>query len=108
MEPTDSDAATEMRSLQLSAIDDVVHPDEFPVTTEELIEDFGDYRVEYPRGSERLEAILRTSGTQTYRTPDEIRLSILTGVGRDAVGRPRYSDRGDEEVHRFHRPVQSL
>lgn len=96
MDSTDSGDATEMRSLELADIDDVVHPDQFPVTTRELIEEYGDRDVEYPRGSETLSSILETSGEQTYETPDDIELAILNGVGRDAVGRPRYSDRGGE------------
>lgn len=97
-----------MRSLELSALEDVTHDVGFPVTTEELIEEYGDYVVQYPRGSESLASILRTSGTQTYRTPDEIRLSILMGVRRDAVGRPRYSDRGTERFHEFERTHRSF
>ena len=108
MEPTDSDDATEMRSLELDALEDVTHDVEFPVTTAELIERFGDYVVEYPRGRESLASILQTSGMQTCRSPTDVQHTILNGVRRDAVGRPRYSDRNDSRFHDFDRPQQSF
>ena len=37
--------------------------------------------------------MLQPSGTETYRTVDDLQLSVLNGVQRDAVGRSRYSDR---------------
>lgn len=99
---------TKVRSIEFSEIGEVIDPGEFPVTTEDLIEAYGDCVVEYPRGGDRLERILRTSGLETYETPDEIELSVLNGVRRDAVGRPRYSDRNDLRFHTFDRKQQSL
>lgn len=108
MDSIDSEDASEMRSLDLEELSDVLDPDRMPVTTGETIEEFGDILIEYPRGSERLRDILLTSGEEEYETVDELQLAILNGVGRDAVGRPRYSDRGDERSHEFDRPEQSL
>lgn len=108
MDPIDSEEATEMRSLDVEELDDVLDPDRMPVTTAEIVEEFGDLLIEYPRGSERLGDVLETSGQEEYETVDELQLAILNGVGRDAVGRPRYSDRGDERTHEFDRPEQSF
>lgn len=108
MDPIDSEEATELRSLDLDALDDVLDPDRVPVRTEEVVERFGDVVIEYPRGSERLGSILETSGEEEYETVDDLRLAILNGVGRDAVGRPRYSDRGDERSHQLDRPEESF
>lgn len=108
MEPTDSEDATAVRSLGLAAIAEVVDQAAFPVTTEALIEEYGDREVEYPHGSETIASILRTSGMETYETADEIELAILNGVRRDAVGRPRYSDRSDERDVELDRPHLSL
>lgn len=108
MESTESDDASKMRSLEMSEIGTILGPGQTPVTTEELIDQFGHYEVEYPKGSESLESILRTSGMETYETSDEIELAILNGVRRDAVGRPRYSDRSDERTEELDRPHQSI
>lgn len=97
MEWIDSEATDEVRSLQAEHIHELFDPDQFPVTTGEFLAEYGHLEVEYPWGkSERLGAILRTSGMETYRTQDDLQLALLNGVSRNAVGRPRYSDRGDE------------
>lgn len=108
MEWYESDDARKVRSLETDEMHEVFQSDRLPVTTEELIEEFGDCEIQYPRGSERLETILRTSGDETYETPDQLQLAILNGVGRDAVGRPRYSDRGDERHEELERQNKSF
>jgi len=95
-------------SLELDDLAALFESDRFPVTTEELIAEYGDADVGYPDGSESLESILETSGMETYETADELELAILNGVGRDAVGRPEYSDRGDELEGDGSRSEQSL
>lgn len=105
------DAETdEVRSLEIGRISDLFEDQTLPVTTDEIVAEFGDVEVTYPRRSERLAAILATSGTETYNTLDEIELAILNGVSRDAVGRPRYSDRGDSlhDTDEFARTQQSF
>lgn len=108
MDEVESAAAPKLRSLGTENIDELFEVDRLPVTTEDLIGEFGDREVSYPRGSDRLEDILHTSGTETYETLDELRLAILNGVARDAVGRPRYSDRGDEFLENLDRTHQSF
>lgn len=108
MDSTDPGEATELRSLGLSELDEILDDDMMPITTDEVVAEFGDVVVEYPRGNERLGDILETAGDEEYRTVDDLRLAILSGVGRDAVGRPRYSDRSDERFHEFDRPEKSF
>lgn len=96
MEWIDSEDTDKISSLETTRLGELFQSEQFPITTEELIEKFGDEEVQYPRGSERLELILKTSGMENYETLDDLELAIQNGVSRDAVGRPRYSDRGDE------------
>lgn len=104
-----SEDADEMRSLELEGIDDLFQDDLYPITTEELIEKHGDREVEYPGGdSESLASILETSGAEEYTSTDELELAMLNGVSREAVGRPRYSDRGDEVDEEYNRMDQSF
>lgn len=107
MERIDADDEV-VPSLELGAVTEVFESDRFPITTEELIAEYGDCEIGYPNGSERLDSVLETSGMETYETPDEVELAILNGVGREAVGRPRYSDRGDEVTESTDRSDQSL
>lgn len=108
MKNESSDDADEMMSLHMDGISDVLDPETMPITTDELVEEYGDRTVEYPRGEESLASILETSGEDRYDTVDELELAILNGVGRDAVGRPRYSDRGDELGQEADRMDQSF
>ncbi|MFC4550003.1 MULTISPECIES: DUF5789 family protein [Halorussus] len=96
-----------LRSLEMDKLHELFDPDDFPVTTDEVIEEFGDVEVEYPGGgSERLRGILDTSGHEEYGTTDDLQLAVLNGVERDAVGRPRYSDRDPPVVGEDRNPEQ--
>lgn len=93
--PTDDyDQTNELRSLSAAKISEILDPDLFPMTTEDLIAQYGDVEVNFPTGSQSLRDVLETSGFETYSTRDEAELAILNGVRRRAVGRARYSDRG--------------
>lgn len=98
----------EVRSLEVGVVSELFESTTFPTTTEDILEEFGDVKIEYPRGSDPLRVILETSGYETYTSRDELELAILNGVRRDAVGRPRYSDRGDEVSEEFNRMDQSF
>ncbi|WP_049922252.1 DUF5789 family protein [Halopiger djelfimassiliensis] len=89
------DDADEIRSLEIGDIGSLFESATFPMTTAEVLDEFADVEITYPRESDTLRTILETSGHETYETKDELELAILNGVRRDAVGRPRYSDRGD-------------
>lgn len=108
MEWIESSDTRKVRSLEMNEINELFQSQQLPMTTEEVIEEFGDAEIQYPRGSETVESILRTSGMETYETPDDVQLAILNGVRRDAVGRPRYSDRGDEPSVQSSRRQQSF
>lgn len=94
MDWIESESETEVRSLEMAQIHELFQPEQFPMTTAEMIDAYGHHEISYPRGAETLASILETSGAETYETPDQVMLALLNGVGRDAVGRPRYSDRG--------------
>lgn len=111
MPPDDSGQTNELRSLRAGEIAEILDPDRFPLTTEAIIEEFGDIEVSFPSGSQSLRDILETSGFETYATRDEAQLAILNGVRRRAVGRPRYSDRGstsDQPVRDWTREPDSF
>lgn len=89
------DTADEVRSLEIGAVSRLFEDTTFPMTTDDVLAEFADVEITYPRRSDTLRTILETSGHETYESADELELAILNGVRRDAVGRPRYSDRGD-------------
>jgi hypothetical protein len=66
---------------------------EYPATAQELSEAYGDYELRYSGGSETFSATFG-SLTDTFESADEVRQSVLNGVGQNAVGRKAYTDRG--------------
>lgn len=90
-----TDETDEVKSLEIGDASRLFEDAAFPMTTEEVLAEFGDVEITYPRHSDPLQTILETSGHETYESRSELELAILNGVRRDAVGRPRYSDRGD-------------
>lgn len=103
------DETDKLRSLEVDRIHELFDEGIFPATTDEILADFGDVQITYPGGgSETLTSVLGTSGKETYRTMDDLQLSVLNGVQRDAVGRPRYSDRDPPTVGEEHDLRQSF
>ncbi|WP_222915868.1 hypothetical protein [Natrinema sp. SYSU A 869] len=104
------DGADEIRSLEVGEISQLFGDATFPMTTDEVLAEYADVEITYPRESDSLRTILETSGHETYETRDDLELAIMNGVGRNAVGRPRYSDRGDSpnDTDDHMRPRQSF
>lgn len=103
------DKTGRLRSLEVERLQELFDTDSFPTTTDRVLEEFGDVVVEYPGGgSETLTDILETSGHEEYGTTDDLQLAVLNGVQRDAVGRPRYSDRDPPVVGEDREPRQSF
>ncbi|KTG08194.1 hypothetical protein AUR64_01065 [Haloprofundus marisrubri] len=105
----ESDTGGTLRSLDINRVLELLDEQSFPTDTDELCSAYDDVEVTYPGGgSDPLARVLRTSGSQTYETMDDLRLSILNGVQRNAVGRPRYSDRDPPVVGYEHDNQQSF
>lgn len=103
------DTTGRLRSLEMDKLHELFDTDAFPITTDEVVEQYGDLTVDYPGGgSEPLHEILHTSGDEEYGTTDDLQLAVLNGVQRDAVGRPRYSDRDPPVVGEDRDPRRSF
>jgi len=77
----------------MSGLDETVGVHNFPATTEEVIEEYGDLEIELPNGDEQLEDVLGRLGSETFESPDEVKQAALCGVSNNAIGRKGYSDR---------------
>ncbi|WP_254766364.1 DUF5789 family protein [Salinilacihabitans rarus] len=72
---------------------DLIDAHEYPATTEDLIEAYGDRTLELPNGSETIgDALARLDG-ETFESSEEARLAVYSAVSRKAIGRFGYSDR---------------
>ena len=66
---------------------------QYPMTTEELIEAAGDLTLELPNGTETLAEALSRSAPETFESAEEALLTAYAGVSGKAIGRKGYSDR---------------
>lgn len=66
---------------------------EFPATSEEVIEQFGDLELTHPNGTETLGEALGRLGTETFETAEEAQFATYSAVSSDAIGRKHYSER---------------
>ncbi|RQG89144.1 DUF2795 domain-containing protein [Natrarchaeobius halalkaliphilus] len=83
-----------LRNRTGEAIDD----HEYPATTDELIEEYGDHVLELPNGSESVNDVLARLESETFEDSHEARLAIYSAVSRKAIGRVGYSDRDPTPV----------
>lgn len=71
---------------------------EYPATTERLRAEYGDLRLEYPEGGERLADVLSQTGDDEFADATEAVHAVLGAVGQDAVGRVGYTDRDPDPM----------
>jgi hypothetical protein len=77
---------------------EVINDHEYPATTEELIEEYGDRTLELPNGSETVGDVLARLESETFENPEEARFAVYSAVSDKAVGRVGYSDRDPTPV----------
>ncbi|WP_255171387.1 DUF5789 family protein [Natrononativus amylolyticus] len=67
---------------QLGELDDALETHDYPTTTEDLIEAYGDYEIETQGGWESLNEVLSPTDTQTYVSADDVRRRIRGRIRR--------------------------
>lgn len=67
---------------RLGALDERLEAHEYPTTTDELVEAYGDYELETKRGTTSLEEVLAPTENQTYDSTDDVRGRILGLIHR--------------------------
>jgi hypothetical protein len=77
----------------LTDAEDAFEKQEYPMTSEELIEAEGDITLELPNGTEKLAEALSHTAPETFETAEDARLTAYAGVSGKAIGRKGYSDR---------------
>ncbi len=61
---------------QLGDLDDALGTHDYPATTEELVETYGDYEIETQGGRKPLSEVLAPTDDQTYGSADDVRSRI--------------------------------
>ncbi|MFC7156484.1 DUF2795 domain-containing protein [Halomarina halobia] len=73
----------------------------YPATTEDLIEAYGDLELDLPNGSETVGEALRSVPDEVFSDADDARYALYSGVSSKAIGRKFYSDRDPYAVGEF-------
>ena len=79
--------------VEFGELDDELDSLSYPVTTEELLDDYGDHELEFQEESATLSELLEPMGDQTYESKNGVQQAVLNMVGDQAIGRKNYSDR---------------
>lgn len=66
---------------------------DYPATTADLIEAYGDVELELPNGTEALGEVLERLTPETYESAEQARLAMYSAVSTKGIGRVGYSDR---------------
>lgn len=67
---------------RLGDLDEALEAQDYPTTTDDLVEAFGDYEIETQRGTESLEEVLASTDNQSYDSADDVRSRILGLIHR--------------------------
>ncbi|WP_380678274.1 DUF5789 family protein [Salinigranum sp. GCM10025319] len=80
--------------IEFGSLDDDFDRLDYPVTTVELLDAYGDRTFELESGTTTLAGALDPVSTQTFQSSDAVRKAVYAMVGDDAVGRTGDTDRG--------------
>ena len=81
-----------------TSTDDLFDDGSYPMTTDELIDEYGDHELELPNGSEEIADVLAVMGhdPETFENAEEARYAVYAGLSSKAIGREGYTDRDPE------------
>ena len=67
----------------------------YPITTDELVERYGDYELDRTNADPiTVRELFNFMGDDTFESSEEARQMIMSQMPRESVGRTNYSDRG--------------
>jgi len=79
--------------MLLNGTGEVIDDHQYPATTEEMIDAYGDRTLELPNGSETVAEVLARLESETFESPEDARFAVYSAVSDKAIGRVGYSDR---------------
>ena len=84
--------------MLLNGTGEVIDDHQYPATTEEMIDAYGDRTLELPNGSETVAEVLARLESETFESPEDARFAVYSAVSDKAIGRVGYSDRDPTPV----------
>ncbi len=92
--------------MLLNGTGEMIDAHEYPATTEEMIEAYGERTLELPNGSESVEEVLARLDSETFESSEEARFAVYSAVSKKAIGRVGYSDRDPTPLGSPYAPEQ--
>ena len=97
MSEDESEDNTQEMGLEFGDLYNDLEEEEYPIAMSDVIDRYGGREIEHANGAETVESILSEyQDDQEFESAEEARQTILNMVGTEAVGRDRYSDRGED------------
>lgn len=89
-----------------TATDAGIDDEQYPLSTREFVERFGDVELELADGTERIGDALDRMDEEIYESAQDARFAVYAAVSHHAVGRRFYSDRDPTPPGAPHGPDQ--
>ncbi|PSP91118.1 hypothetical protein BRC78_04640 [Halobacteriales archaeon QH_8_68_33] len=91
----EDDQPEHVQGVDFTEINPLLEKIDYPVTTEELIDQYGDRELERTNADPiSLAELFSYAGDASYESEEELRQMILGQMPKDSEGRAGYSDRG--------------
>ena len=89
------DDPDQTQGVDFSSIESVLEDLSYPVTTDELLDRYGDQEIERTNADPiSIEELFEYMGDDTFDSEEQLRQMIMAQMPRDSEGRTNYSDRG--------------
>ncbi|MFC4450717.1 DUF5789 family protein [Halorussus aquaticus] len=79
--------------MSLKQATELLRQHDYPATTNQLADSYGDYELDHPNGTETLGEVLRRVEDETFSSSIEAEELLYSAVSSGAIGRKGYSDR---------------
>ena len=79
--------------MSLKQATELLRQHDYPATTTQLTDSYGDYELDLPNGTETLGEVLRRVESETFGSSGEAEELLYSAVSSKAIGRKGYSDR---------------
>ncbi|MFC7770871.1 MULTISPECIES: DUF5789 family protein [Salinirubellus] len=93
---TDQNDDSREQGVEFGSLAEELEEEAYPIGKEELLDTYGDEEIVLEDDTQTLREVLEPLGEDEFESADDVRQSVMTMVGDEAVGRKNYSDRGGE------------
>ena len=83
------------QGIDFGEADDRLESASYPLTLDELLAEYGDAELVMGDETTTLREVLGPLGDDEYESAEEVRQAVFNMADREAVGRQRYTDRGE-------------